>query len=153
MFQVRGLEPSLFEPLFAFSDEALLAQGARRLIADAEGVYPCRVSLRRVAAGTELLLVNYEHRPETHSPYRATGPIFVSGEERGYCRDEVPVFLRESLVSLKAYDADAFIVAAEVVNGPDIRDQVERYLGRPEIHHVDAHFARRGCFAARFERA
>jgi len=153
MYQVRGLDPRLFEPLFALSDEALAAQGARRLVADGDGVYPCRVSLRNVGAGEELLLVSYEHRPEAHSPYRATGPIFVSREERGFCRDEVPLLLRESLVSLKAYDAQAFIVAAEVVNGPDVANQVERYLARSDVDHVDAHFARRGCFAARFERS
>jgi hypothetical protein len=56
-------------------------------------------------------------------------------------------------VSLKAYDADAFIVAAEVVDGREVRNQVERYLRRSDVDHVDAHFARRGCFAARFERA
>lgn len=153
MFQVRGLEPRLFEPLFALSDAALIARGARRYIADLDGTYPCRISLRHVDAGEELLLVNYEHRPEGHTPYRGSGPIFVSRLERGSYRDEVPVFLRESLVSLKAYDQEAFIVAAEVVNGPEVRSQVERYLRRADVHHVDAHFARRGCFAARFDRA
>jgi hypothetical protein len=153
MFQVRGLEPGLFEPLFALPDEALVAQGARRVIADADSGYPCRISLRSVGEGEEVLLVNYEHRPEAHSPYRAKGPIFVSRLERGYYRDEVPLLLRESLVSLKAYDADAFIVAAEVVEGREVRNQVERYLHRADVDHVDAHFARRGCFAARFERA
>jgi hypothetical protein len=97
--------------------------------------------------------VNYEHRPEAHSPYRASGPIGVSRLERGYYRDEVPLLLRGSLVSLKAYDADALIVAAEVVDGREVRNQVERYLHRSDVDHVDAHFARRGCFAARFERA
>jgi len=152
MYQVRGLDPRLFEPLFGLSDEALAAQGARRILADLDGSYPCRVSLLNVRAGEELLLVNYEHRPETHSPYRATGPIFVSRNARGYHRDKVPLLLRESLVSLRAYDAQAFMVAAEVVNGSEVANQVERYLGRSDVDHVDAHFARRGCFAARFER-
>ena len=153
MFQVRGLDPGLFEPLFALSDEALAARGARRVIADADSSYPCRISLRNAGAGEELLLVNYEHRPEAHSPYRATGPVFVSRLERGSCRDEVPGLLRESLVSLRAYDAQACIVAAEVVNGAEVARQVESYLRRSDVDHVDAHFARRGCFAARFERA
>ena len=153
MFQVRGLDPGLFEPFFALSDEALAAQGARRVIADDGSGYPCRIALRSVAAGVEVLLVNYRHRPEAHSPYRANGPIFVSRLERGYYRDEVPLLLRGSLVSLKAYDADALIDAAEVVDGREVRNQVERYLHRSDVDHVDAHFARRGCFAARFERA
>ena len=61
--------------------------------------------------------------------------------------------LEGSLVSLKAYDGAAFIVDAEVVDGGGVRDLLAAYFGRSDIHHVDAHFARRGCFAARFERA
>jgi hypothetical protein len=153
MFQVRGLEPTLFEPYFALSDQALAAEGARRMWADSTDAYPCRVSLRRVGEGEELLLLNYTHQPAPASPYRASGPIFVSRSEQAVYWEELPPMMRDRLLALKAYDADAFIVDAEVAEGPQIPELIKRFLDQPEIIHIDAHFARRGCFAARIERA
>jgi Protein of unknown function (DUF1203) len=153
MFIIRGLEPRLFEPLFSLSDEALLAQGARRIRADAPDAFPCRVSLRRVEEGTELILLHFAHQTAPGSPYRAGGPIFVGPGERSVYEDTLPPLLQDRLVSLRAYDSDAFIVDAEVAEGDGLRGQVERFLANPEVDHIDAHFARRGCFAARIERA
>src|SRR5215217_7073243 len=153
MFEAKGLAPALFSPLFDLSDDALLAVGARRLVADAPDAYPCRVSLARAAPGEELLLVHFAHCEAPASPYRASGPIFVSRAGQGSFRDELPPLLRDRLVALKAYDGEAFIVDAEVTEGSAAaEDQIRRYLERPEVAHVDAHFARRGCFAARFTR-
>jgi hypothetical protein len=61
--------------------------------------------------------------------------------------------LRDRLLSLKAYDAKAFIVDAEVGEGGEVLSLIKRFLANPEVVHIDAHFARRGCFAARIERA
>ena len=54
-----------------------------------------------------------------------------------------------------AGDADmvAFIVDAEVAEGSDVLQVIERFFADPQVAHIDAHFARRGCFAARIERA
>lgn len=152
MFVVRGLEPRSFDPLFSLSDAALAQRGARRVVAESGDAYPCRVSLRRVEEGTELILLNYAHLPAPASPYRASGPIFVSRSPQAAYEGEIPPLLRDRLVALKAYDADAFIVDAEIAEGDRIRERVERWLSDPAVEHVDAHFARRGCFAARLER-
>ena len=154
MFETKGLAPDLFLPLFDLTDTGLAAIGARRVVADAPDAFPCRVSLRRAAVGEELLLVNFAHCEAPASPYRASGPIFVGRAEQGAYRDELPPLLRDRLVALKAYDGEAFIVDAEVTEGSAAaEEQIRRYLERPEVAHVDAHFARRGCFAARFTRA
>ena len=153
-FQCRGLDPREFQRLFPLSDEDLALRGARRIFADEPDAYPCRVSLRRAKVGEELLLVHYEHQPNPASPYRAGGPIFVSrrGKPPPPYRDELPPALRDRVLSLRAYDSSAFIVDAEVAESEAAPRAIRRFLADPAVSHVDAHFAGRGCFAARFER-
>jgi hypothetical protein len=151
-FRIRGLDAAAFAPLFSLQDHELEALGARRVRADGPDAYPCRVSLKRAAAGEELLLLNHVHQPNPASPYRASGPIFVSLSETGSYRGELPPILRDRLLSLRAYDGEALIVDAEVGEGDQVLGLIERFLANPQVAHVDAHFARRGCFAARIER-
>ncbi|QRM31099.1 DUF1203 domain-containing protein [Microvirga sp. VF16] len=153
-FQVRGLDAEPFAPLFELNEADLRAIGAKRVYADEADAYPCRVSLTRVGVGEELLLLNHAHQTTSTSPYRAAGPIFVSRYAKtGTYQDELPPMLRDRLLSLRAYDANAFIVDAEVAEGGDVLQVIERFFANPEVAHIDAHFARRGCFAARVERA
>jgi len=153
-FQIRGLDAEPFAKLFHFDEAALQAIGARRVVADAPDLYPCRIALARVAEGEELLLLNHAHQTNPGSPYRSAGPIFVShSATTGRYRGELPPMLRDRLLSLRAYDADAFIVDAEVGEGGEVVGLIERFLSDSKVAHVDAHFARRGCFAARIERA
>lgn len=153
-YLVRGLEADAFAPLFRLSDANLQAMGAHRVLADEPDAYPCRVSLRRAEEGEELLLLHHIHQPTPTSPYRSGGPIFVSRfATTGLYRGELPPILRDRLLSLRAYDAAAFIVEADVAEGEEVVGHIERLLSDPQVAHVDAHFARRGCFAARIERA
>jgi hypothetical protein len=153
-FQIRGLEAEAFAPLFQLDDKGLEAMGAQRVYADEADAYPCRISLTRVPVGEELLLVNHVHQPTPSSPYRASGPIFVSrSATTGHYRNELAPILKERLLSLRAYDAAALIVDAEVAEGDAVLHVIQRFLADPQVAHVDAHFARRGCFAARIERA
>jgi hypothetical protein len=152
-FHIRGLDAEAFAPLFQLDEAELKAVGARRVVADASDMYPCRIALRRVGEGEELLLLNHAHQTNPASPYRSAGPIFVSRSARtGSYRGELPPMLRDRLLSLRAYDNKAFIVDAEVAEGGDVLRLIERFLADPKVAHVDAHFARRGCFAARIER-
>jgi hypothetical protein len=152
-FQMRGLEADTFTSLFQLSDKDLGAIGTQRVYADEADAYPCRISLTRVPVGKELLLLNHVHQPMASSPYRASGPIFVSrSATTGHYRGELAPILRNRLLSLRAYDAAALIVDAEVADGGEAIGVIERFLGDRQVAHVDAHFARRGCFAARIER-
>jgi hypothetical protein len=153
-FQCRGIDPQPFQPLFLLSDDELARRGAIRVVADAPDAYPCRVALERVREEQELLLVHYAHQPNPASPYRAGGPIFVSRDARepAHYRGELPPAFRDRLLSLRAYDREALIVDAEVAEGDEVLALIDRFLNRPDVAHVDAHFARRGCFAGRIER-
>lgn len=153
-FHIRGLEAEAFAPMFQLADDELAAIGAQRVYADEADAYPCRVSLKRVEEGEELLLLNHVHQPNPASPYRASGPIFVSrSASTASYRDELPPILRDRLLSLRAYDRDALIVDAEVGEGGEVLRLIERFFADPQVAHIDAHFARRGCFAARIERS
>lgn len=153
-FQIQGLDPRPFAPLFKLPDDQLSAMGAHRVRADMSDAYPCRVSLRRVEEGEELLLVNHVHQPVPTSPYRASGPIFVGrSSEPARFKDELPPMLRDRLVSLRAYDERAFIVDADVAEGGATEATLKRFLETPGVAVVDIHFARRGCFAARAVRS
>ncbi|MDE2134521.1 MAG: DUF1203 domain-containing protein [Alphaproteobacteria bacterium] len=152
-FRFQGLSVAPFRSLFALGDGELAARGMRRMIADAKPGFPCRVSLEDAEPGERVLLANFEHQP-AHSPYRATGPIFVR-ESAGapYDSTDVPPVLRGRLLSLRAYDADGMIVDADVVPGDDVESALSRLFARDGSAYVHIHNAKRGCYACRVEQA
>ncbi|WP_200912000.1 DUF1203 domain-containing protein [Prosthecomicrobium hirschii] len=155
-FRIRGIDPAAVAAAFALDDDGLAAIGAVRVIAEAGGGYPCRITLEEAEAGEDLILMNYEHQPAS-SPYGSRGPIYV--RRRGLDRagplvlDHVPAQIRTRLLSVRAYDAADMIVEAEVVEGTELEALATAWLARPAIAYLHVHFARRGCFAARVERA
>jgi Protein of unknown function (DUF1203) len=153
-FRATGLDPSQFETLFALDEPALRAQGIRRVTADAKPGFPCRVTLEDAEPGETLLLFSYEHQP-AHSPYRATGPIFVrEAAAASFDRvDLVPPVLRGRLLSLRAYDGEDLIVDADVVPGDTVETAIERLFARDSVAYIHVHNAKRGCFACRIDRA
>ena len=44
-FVIHGLSPDTFRPLFALDDGALAARNIRRVVADADRGFPCRVTM------------------------------------------------------------------------------------------------------------
>jgi hypothetical protein len=153
-FRVLGLDPAPFAPLAALSDEALVSRAMRRMIADGKPGYPCRVSLDDAEPGERVLLVGYHHQA-AHSPYNAGGPIFVRETAKtAYDKtDEIPFSLRVRPISLRAYDEDGLIVNADLVEGGEVEPVIRQYLARGDVSYLHAHYARRGCYACRIERA
>jgi hypothetical protein len=150
-FHFKGLSLELFAPLFALSNAELEVRGFRRMVVDEKPGFPCRVTLADAEPGEEVLLINYEHQP-AHSPYRAKGPIFVSRHGARFDGHEVPPALRTRLLSLRAYNKDGMIVAADAVDGDAIEPVLERLFAREDTAYVHVHYAKRGCFAALVER-
>jgi hypothetical protein len=153
-FRITGLPAEHFQHLFALSDSELAAQGIVRRTADArEPGYPCRVSLTDSRAGDTLLLVNYEHHPVA-SPYRMRFAVYVrAGEERYDRVGEVPEQLRQRLLAVRAFDANAMMVGWELIDGRELKDAIARLFGQPEASYLHVHYAAPGCYAARVERA
>lgn len=153
-FHITGLPLTAFSPLFSMSDEALARQGALRVTADERPGFPCRVSLEDAEVGEKLILLNYEHLPVA-TPYRSRHAIYVreSATEAQLAIDEVPRQMRPRLLSLRAFDSDGMMKAADVVPGTAIEKLIGQMFANPNIAFLHVHNAKWGCYAARVDRA
>jgi Protein of unknown function (DUF1203) len=152
-FRVLGLSPAQFRHYFEMSDAALREIGALRVVAD-QPKLPCRVSMEHAEVGEELLLVNYEHQP-ANTPYRAKHAIYVRKlADRAFeAVDIVPEILATRLLAVRAFDTEHMMVDAEVLEGVQAAELFERFFANPQTSYLQVHNARRGCYAARVERA
>ncbi len=153
-FRISGLAPEPFRPLFDLTDAALRELGVRRVIAD-DLRMPCRVSMAHADLGEELLLLNYEHQP-ANTPYRAKHAIYVRRvAERAFeAVDAVPEVIASRLVAARAFDAQHMMIDADVAEGEAAAAALfARLLDDPNANYLQVHYARRGCYAARVERA
>ena len=153
-FIISGLPRARFEALFGLSEAELAARGVVRQQVQTSPGSPCRVSLEDAAVGESVLLLNFEHQSAA-SPYRASHAIFVREGAAEYrpVPGAVPEVLRRRTLSVRAFDADGMMVAAEVVPGADLEPVIARMLGEPEADYLHLHNAGPGCFAARVDRA
>ena len=55
--------------------------------------------------------------------------------------------------SIRAYDREAMMVAAEVVAGDEVEPAIVRHLSRDDVEYVHLHNAGPGCYSCRVERA
>ena len=152
-FRITGIDSTPFEHLFGLSDTDLAKHRAKRYIADEKPGFPCRVSLEDAERGETLLLLNHRHHTAP-TAYASEGPIFVRERPAQHAEwiDEVPDQLKARLISLRAYDRDGMMIDADVVDGKELKPLIERFLANDEASYLHAHFARRGCYAARIER-
>lgn len=153
-FQIKALDYDRFAPLFDMTNTELAHHRAVRRIATTDGRFPCRVSLAEANAGDELILVNYVHQ-EGASPYRAAHAIYV---RRGAAQarpavGEVPKLFRTRMLSLRAFDAAAMIVGADLVDGKALESALESLMADPRAAYAHIHYATFGCYAARADRA
>ena len=63
-----------------------------------------------------------------------------------------PEPLRIRPISLRAFDASGEMVGADLVEGRELAPLIERFLADPAVDYLHAHYAKRGCYAARIER-
>jgi Protein of unknown function (DUF1203) len=135
------------------SDEALKSQDAKRYVADVKPGFPCRVTLEDAEPGETLLLAPYAHQT-SQTAYASKGPIFVRERPAPAAAwvDEIPCQLQSRLISLRAYDQAGMMIDADVVDGTGLELLIERFLANDRTDFLHAHFARRGCYAARIER-
>jgi Protein of unknown function (DUF1203) len=152
-FRVVPLSYAPFAELFERDDVELASLGARRVVATHTPGFPCRVSLEDAEPGEEVLLLHWEHHP-THSPYRAAGPIYVRRRAKAaaLAPGELPLVVTRRLMSLRAYDANGFMIAGEVRDGADVRAELERQFANPDVSYVHLHNAKPGCFSCAVER-
>lgn len=154
LFRITGLDPAPFCHLYGLSDLHLADQGVQRVVANAKPGFPDRVELRDAEPGESLLLLNYTHQPANNA-YRSSHAIFVrEGAERAYDGiDDIPAPLRTRMISLRAFDAGDVMIGADLVPGAALESVIARFLSDPNVRYLQAHYATRGCYAARITRA
>jgi hypothetical protein len=153
-YRFLGVSSEPFRALFNADDVSLAQRGIRRLVADKKPGFPCRISLEDAQLGERLLLLAYEHQPAAHSPYRASGPIFIrAAAKRAYDGSAWPPVLDGRLLSLRAYDEVDMMVDADVAEGDEAKAALARLLARTDTAYVHIHNAKRGCFSCKVVRA
>lgn len=153
-YAISGLAAADFAPLFDLSDEALAARGVHRRIVDAKPSFPCRITLEDAEVGERVLLLNYESLPGP-SPFRTTYAIFVREAARKaatYLDTLPPVFLAREL-ALRAFDADGFLLGAEIARDEAIDGAIRKLFADARVATIHAHNPGYGCFIARIDRA
>ena len=150
---ITGLDSAPFRRFYGLSDEALASEQVVRMTADSKPGFPCRVTLEDAEPGETLLLLNYEHLPDA-SPYRSRHAIFVreGAEVPARFEDEIPEKLAIRLLSVRAFDAQAMMTDAEVVEGNALEPLILKMFADPAVAFLHVHNAGRGCFAARVDR-
>jgi hypothetical protein len=152
-FRIQGLDPELFADLQALSDTQLAAKGVERVRVEEKPSAPCRISLDDAEIGEAVLLLSFDHQP-ADTPYRQQGPIFVRETRVRFDGvDVMPPALARRTLSLRGFDAAHMMVEAEVVEGVEAKAMIERFFANATVAYIHAHYARRGCFAARINRA
>src|SRR6185312_11214848 len=152
-FRITGLAAQQFSEWFTLSDEELRRRHARRVAVDRKPGFPCRISLTDAEPGDDVLLINYMHLA-ADSPYRASHAIYIRAGETTYdATNEIPPMLRSRLLSLRAFDAQHMLSAADVVDGTVLEEAIERMFVDTRTQYMHVHFAKPGCYAARIARA
>ena len=61
--------------------------------------------------------------------------------------------LRRRLLSVRAFDDAGMMLDADITEGTELEALIERLLANDAAAYLHVHFAKRGCYAARIERA
>ena len=152
-FRIHALDPALFVPLLSLNDDELKARNAIRVTATHKPGFPCRVSLTDAEIGEELLLLHYEHQP-ADTPFKASHAIYIRKDAMQALpdADEVPELLRLRTLSLRAYNHEHLLIAADLAEGANAEETIDRLLLNPEAAYLHVHSAAMGCYLARAER-
>ncbi len=154
-FRITGLPADQFSRYLAMTDEELKAMNIEPVIADdSKPGFPCRVSLADAAPDERLILINFEHLP-TASAYRSAHAIYVAeNSDSAYNEiDKIPEPIRERDVSIRAFDAQDMMIDADITDGAQAKTLISRLFDDPQAAYLHIHYAKRGCFAARVDRA
>ena len=152
-FRIMGLPRAAFAQYFIMSPAKLAQMGARRVIADADRGFPCRITLDDARAGESLILLNYVSH-DVANPYRTAYAIYVreqAVEPEAWIDCLPPVFAGRPL-SLRGFDDDGMLADARLALPGGVEEEIRNLFENPSIKCLHAHNAAHGCFAARIDR-
>lgn len=116
---------------------------------------PCRRCLLDAHPGEVLELIAYDPFPENSvTPYRGAGPIFIHAHDCALFQgDTLPDRQLRRMLSVRAYNENHMMCAAEVVEGSELESVAGGMLADEKARYINVHNAKPGCFAVRIERA
>ncbi|NJM50155.1 MAG: DUF1203 domain-containing protein [Sphingomonadales bacterium] len=152
-YQITGLSINDFEKLIGASEDDLAAQGAVRVVADADIGWPCRVSLTDAKSGESLILFNYLSH-DVATPYRSSYAIFINenSTERAAHIDETPSIFDGRPIAFRAFDSYGFLKDARLALSGQADAKIRDLFDNDDIAYLHAHNAAHGCFVALVER-
>ena len=144
-FEIVAIE-NKYHDWFSLNEEALLARGAIKSMAEVKPGYPCRVSLQDAEIGEKVLLFSFQHH-KTHSPYQASGPIFIKANAQvaDLAINEVPEMLSNRFLSLRIYDSNGIMIDATTLEGKTLKKEIETILQNHLASYIQIHNAKPGC--------
>ena len=153
-FLIKALSKKKFNDLMGCTDNELVNKHAKWITVDESPCYPCRVSLIDANVGERVLALPFMHH-DVESPYKASGPIFVRENAKTAKLDigEIPEMLRHRLLSVRAYNSEKIIIAAESLEGKALELAIERQFKNSEVEYIHIHNANQGCFNCSVHRA
>ncbi|MEO7815056.1 MAG: DUF1203 domain-containing protein [Sphingomicrobium sp.] len=152
-YSIKGLDPAAFADLIGAEEDVLARHNVVRMTVTERPGFPCRITLDDAQLGETVLLVNHVSH-DGDNPYRASHAIFVSegAREAAIYVDAVPPALDRRILSLRAFDGAGMMSDAVLAQPGEANAAIRALLADPQVDHIDAHNATRGCFAARVER-
>lgn len=151
-YRITGLKKAPFERLFMMEDGELAHHLARRVVADADRGFPCRVSLEDARKGETLLLVNHVSH-DVDTPYRSAFAIFVrEAAHTAEYVDSIPPVFEGRTLALRGFDPGGTLAGAKLAAPGEADAAIRDFLQDGRIAYIHAHNAAYGCFAARIER-
>lgn len=152
-YNISGLDPSQFAPLFEMDDEALARINARRVFAGADKGWPCRVTLEDAKAGEALILLHYVSH-DVATPYRSAYAIYVreASTTPATFVDQTPPVFEGRPIAFRAFDDEGMLVNAALALPGQADSRIRELFGINRIAYIHAHNAAHGCFSARIDR-
>jgi len=141
------------EPISAGVANQLRLGGGPAYVADEHPGFPCRQCLHDAEIGEELILVS--HDPfSASSPYRCASPIFLHRHDCGPYEqsNQLPEQLTRRQLSVRAFDNEAMMIDAAIIDGQTLLGTIERLLDNPSVASLHVHNAIRGCWATTVSR-
>jgi hypothetical protein len=152
-FQLSALPEKSFQDLFSLNDTELKELNIVSKLVTEKHDTPCRISLEDAEIGDKVLLVNYQHLPDS-SPFQASHAIYIreNVKEALPQKNQIPQMITKRIISLRAFDKQHMMVNADLAQGADIALRILDMLNDETAEYVHLHFAKQGCYAAKVTR-
>ena len=152
-YRIEGLRSEAYAGLLGLADDDLAERGARRVTADSNPGFPCRVTLEDAEPGESLILFNHVSH-DVPTPFRSAYAVYVretAAEPACYVDEPPPVFAGRAL-GLRGFDGEGMLRGALLALPGEADEKIRALFDRPEIETIHAHNAAAGCFAAKIVR-